>query len=78
MHLMAAERRCFEDLTATLHDGPAMKEGGGGVDAERWILIRIRLIHTRRAPRDDENHGHVRVDTKVYPSRAALVSSMFD
>ena len=29
MHLMAAERRCFEDLTATLHDGPAMKEGGG-------------------------------------------------
>ena len=32
MHLMAAERRCFEDLTATLHDGPAMKEGGGA-----WI-----------------------------------------
>lgn len=32
MHLMAAERCCFEDLTATLHDGPAMKEGGGGVD----------------------------------------------
>ena len=29
MHLMAAERRCFKDLTATLHDGPAMKEGGG-------------------------------------------------
>ena len=31
MHLMAAERRCFEDLTATLHDGPAMKEGGAWI-----------------------------------------------
>ena len=28
MHLMAAERCYFEDLTATLHDGPAMKEEG--------------------------------------------------
>ncbi|HBS37313.1 MAG TPA: hypothetical protein DEA75_02510 [Rhodobacteraceae bacterium] len=33
MHLMSAERRCFEDLTATLHDGPAMKEGGA------WIKL---------------------------------------
>ena len=31
MHLMAAERRCFEDLTATLHDEPAMKEGGAWI-----------------------------------------------
>ena len=31
MHLMSAERRCFEDLTATLHDG-ASDERRGGVD----------------------------------------------